>query len=79
MQDEFYLFSKEMINTGPDAFFARIGRTAFVDTLVLPTASVGLKMVRVGSPNLSMLIRHLLRHEKKGVRFPAVSDTRIAA
>ena len=52
-QDEFYEFSKDMVHTGPDAFFARIGRSAFVNTLVLPTASVGVKMVRAFSCAIS--------------------------
>lgn len=46
-QDEFFDFSRDMVKTGPDAFFSRIGRSAFVNTLVLPGASIGMKRVRV--------------------------------
>ena len=34
-----------MVNTGPDAFFARIGRSALINTMVLPSASYGVKKV----------------------------------
>ena len=46
VQDQFFDFASTMVNTGPDAFFARIGRSALVNTMVLPGASYGLKRVR---------------------------------
>ena len=46
-QDEFFDFARDMIKTGPDAFFARVGRAAFTRTLVLPGASYGIKRVRL--------------------------------
>jgi hypothetical protein len=44
-QDEFFEFASAMVNTGPDAFFARIGRSALVNTMLLPSASYGIKKV----------------------------------
>ena len=44
-QDEFFEFASTMVNTGPDAFFARIGRSALVNTMLLPSASYGIKKV----------------------------------
>ena len=47
VQDQFFDFASTMVSTGPDAFFARIGRSALVNTMVLPGASYGLKKVRL--------------------------------
>ena len=44
-QDEFFEFSRDMVKSGPDAFFSRIGRSAFVNTMILPGASFGIKRV----------------------------------
>ncbi len=55
VQDQFFDFASTMVNTGPDAFFARIGRSALVNTMVLPGASYGLKRVRL----LAVRRRHL--------------------
>ncbi len=55
-QDQFFDFASTMVNTGPDAFFARIGRSALVNTMVLPGASYGLKRVRLPCPHMTGFI-----------------------
>ena len=46
-QDQFFDFASTMVNTGPDAFFARVGRSALINTMVLPASSYGIKKVRL--------------------------------
>jgi len=40
---EFQRFAHNMVNTGPDAFFARIGKNAVVNVGVLPASATVLK------------------------------------
>lgn len=42
-QKEFEEFARSMINTGPDAFFARVGKHAVIQTAVLPAAAAAVQ------------------------------------
>ncbi len=49
-EKEFEAFARNMINTGPDAFFARVGKHAVVQTAVLPAAAVAVQKAIPNSP-----------------------------
>ena len=43
---EFYNFASDLVHSGPDTFFARIGRTALVRTTIVPGAAHLLQQAR---------------------------------
>lgn len=47
--NEFVEFAASLVNTGPDQFFARMGRHALIETAIMPAAAKGLKAI-VGGP-----------------------------
>jgi hypothetical protein len=42
-QPEFEQFAKSLMKSGPDMFFARVGKDAVVKTAMLPALSLGIK------------------------------------
>jgi hypothetical protein len=42
-RDEFVEFSRNLMKTGPDMFFARVGKDAAIRTALLPVATRGLQ------------------------------------
>ncbi|KIY96788.1 hypothetical protein MNEG_11173 [Monoraphidium neglectum] len=42
-EKEFELFAKSLMHSGPDQFFARVGKDALLRTAVLPAVTVGVK------------------------------------
>lgn len=48
-RNEFAGFAKDMLRSGPDAFFARIGKNVLANGAILPAASFALKSVASGT------------------------------
>eukprot|EP00878_Enallax_costatus_P006262 GHUV01006565.1.p1 GENE.GHUV01006565.1~~GHUV01006565.1.p1 ORF type:complete len:155 (+),score=51.12 GHUV01006565.1:143-607(+) len=51
-QKEFERFSKSLMKSGPDVFFARVGKDAIVKTALLPAVTVGVKNASGRLPGL---------------------------
>eukprot|EP00882_Tetradesmus_deserticola_P007172 GHRQ01007551.1.p1 GENE.GHRQ01007551.1~~GHRQ01007551.1.p1 ORF type:complete len:155 (+),score=53.73 GHRQ01007551.1:275-739(+) len=49
---EFERFAKSLMSTGPDMFFARVGKDAVVKTALLPALTMGVKRAAAGMPGL---------------------------
>lgn len=49
---EFEQFSKSLMKSGPDMFFARVGKDALVKTALLPAVTMGLKQASSKAPGL---------------------------
>lgn len=54
-QPEFERFAKSLMSTGPDMFFARVGKDAVVKTALLPALTVGIKKGSSGVPGLQSM------------------------
>jgi len=51
-EPEFERFAKSLMKTGPDVFFARLGKQAVVTTTLLPALSMGVKNASKQVPGL---------------------------
>lgn len=49
-EKEFELFARSLMKTGPDAFFARVGKSAVVQTAFLPAAAAAVQKLTPNSP-----------------------------
>lgn len=51
-EPEFERFARSLMKSGPDMFFARVGKDAIVKTALLPTLTMGIKQASSKTPGL---------------------------
>jgi hypothetical protein len=51
-EPEFEKFARSLMKSGPDMFFARLGKDAVIKTALLPTVTMGLKQAGSKTPGL---------------------------
>eukprot|EP00879_Flechtneria_rotunda_P010739 GHRR01011221.1.p1 GENE.GHRR01011221.1~~GHRR01011221.1.p1 ORF type:complete len:120 (+),score=38.86 GHRR01011221.1:148-507(+) len=51
-QEECQQFAKSLLKSGPDTFFARVGKDALIKTALLPALTIGIKSAGSQMPGL---------------------------